>query len=312
LPGAPSLNEISHPPNSPVIVTIMSRIWPYIPCLVVTVITTACAPLPTVEVSEIRPGEALVPHASRAKVLEAKEVANRPCEYIGIVSAIGDPIMAHPLAPRATSWRALRYMRKVAGKIGADALVDYRAGERPPPWSFSHRSWASAIAVRFLDSPSAQKQTNQIGIVLIARPEADAADTDIALVLARAARYYLAEKGYFPVISEQSQPTETTKPVAESNTPISASVFPPEAEFVLFLRLKHRESKMLRTENGYLEGVLVEKSSGATVWSFPPDVQKGIRLVDFQNLDRIHGDHAILCDLFHTLPDRTTRSFTSF
>jgi hypothetical protein len=244
-------------------------------------------------------------------MVETKEVANRPCEFIGIVSAIGDPKMANPLVPRATSWRARRYMRKVAGEIGADALVDYCTGEHPPLLCFSRRSWASTIAVRFLDSPSYQKQTNQIGIVLIPRPESDVADIAVAFDLAKAARYYLAQKGYFPIISEQSQTPETTKPAVESNPSGSSLAFSPEAEFVLYLHLKHREEKNLRAENGYLEGALVEKSSGATVWSFPPDVQKGIRLVDFQNLDKINGYHAVLCDLFNTLPDRTTRSFFS-
>ena len=289
----------------------MTRIRLYILCLVITVITTACAPLPTVKVSEIQTGRALNLHASRAKVVEAKAAARRPYEFMGIVSAIGDPKMANPRVPRATSWRALRYMRKVAGEIGADALIDYRASEHPPLLSFSHRSWASAIAIRFLASPSSQKKTNQLGIVLIPRPESNDADAAIALDLARAAGYYLAEKGYYPVISEQSQPTGTTKPAAESNTPISSSAILPDADFVLYLRLKHREGKMLRAENGYLEGVLVEKSSSATVWSFPPDVQRGIRLVDFRNLDKINGYHAVLCDLFNTLPDRTTRSFFS-
>jgi hypothetical protein len=56
---------------------------------------------------------------------------------------------------------------------------------------------------------------------------------------------------------------------------------------------------------------LVEKGSGATVWRFPPDAQEGIRLVDFRNLDKLDGYHAVLCDLFSTLPDQTTRSFFS-
>jgi hypothetical protein len=68
---------------------------------------------------------------------------------------------------------------------------------------------------------------------------------------------------------------------------------------------------MPRSDDGYLQGVSVERSSSATVWSFPPDVQAGMRLADFRNFDRIHSYHAVLCDLFNTLPDRTTRVFFS-
>ena len=305
------LNDLPPSRNFLAIVTAMFRLWPYAACLITSVIATACAPLPTIKVSGPQTRRPLVLHASKAKMVDAKEVASRSCEVIGIVSAIGDPKMANPLVPCATSWRARRKMCKVAGMIGASALIDYRAGE-PPPWlSHSRRSWASAIAVRFLDSPSSQNNTNRVGIVLVPRPESNDADAAIALSLASAARYYLAEKGYFPIISEQGDPMKTTRSVAKSNTPIASSAIPPAPEFVLYLRLKHREGKIPRADDGYLQGELVEKSSGAIAWSFTPDVRQGIRLVDFKNLARIHGYHAILCDLFNTLPDRTTRAFFS-
>ena len=202
-------------------------------------------------------------------------------------------------------------MRKVGGIIGADALIDYRPGEAPPWFSHERRSWASAVAVKFRNAPSSENNTNQFGIVLVPHPESTRAEAAIALDLAGAARYYLAERGYFPILSKQSESVETTKPAPKSITPVSASTMPPAPEFVLYLHLKHREGKIPRADDGYIQGELVDKNSGATVWSFPSNVQQGIRMVDFMNLDRIHGYHAILCDFFNTLPDRTTRSFFS-
>jgi hypothetical protein len=200
-------------------------------------------------------------------------------------------------------------MRTVAGRIGADALIAYCSSETPPLFSSSHRSWASAIAVKFIDPSSPRRITNGIGVVLIPRPQCGSNDTVVAIKLANAARYYLAEKGYYSRILDGDWPIESVNSNGQIHVSSLSAVELPDSNLVLLLRLKHIEGGLPRSDNGFLEAALLEKSSGITIWSFPLEPAKNLRLANFQDIDEVHGYHAILSNLFNTLPDRTTRVF---
>lgn len=200
------------------------------------------------------------------QVFKQSEPVSKPYEIIGVVSAYsqnGDAV--------AIKGKALKRMQTEAANLGADALVGYYEDIEN---IVTAANWASALAVRFVDSKELPKQN--VGGFLVAIPHVLLTDTKVGNPKQsdkwgqKLSQLILTQKGYYATIVDESVSENF---LAGMNTlePVQLDRFGgAETDLVLGIQFVKKERAniiLIAAESNVIEFALYSKSRKNITWT---------------------------------------------